>query len=461
MNTIIRLLQLPVASSLALLFLPVTVLTAQPVTIDSPLNIKNIVTLVRPQETNATNGFSIFISSSQVVAAFNKGRRSEEADFGFPANALGTFALPAGYDSFTPAQRALYIINAERKARKGMDYGRGPVSGAPLEGLETALCNVSADHAFYIDSTGNFSLTGRNGSLPFDRVSGAYQTGCLQRLGMVENLYSGPALFYNVEMAIFPWLYRDSDGGNRLLLLLQKYGYREKVQATVQGFVDDHGAAGSEGILGIGISNGVVVLDMADPSGQAGCGFSLIENPLPVHLISWHGRYQNHSIKLDWETAWEENSDYFLVQRSSDLKTFHNIAQVASTGTTRVRQRYIWTDEAPEPGINYYRLVQTDLDGTTETSRIIAVRDEESVSVNLVVYPNPSRAGEAFRIKIAANGVENVFLYNIVGRELPIITSVDTKGEVLVEPAEALEPGMYSLVVVENGRREYARVLVK
>lgn len=461
MSTITQLLKSSLTAVIALLFSPVAVLTAQPIAIDSPLNIKSIVTLVRPQETNANNGFPIFISGAQVAAAFNKGRRREETDFGFPANALGIFSLPAGYDSFTPAQRALYIINAERQARKGMDYGRGPVSGLPLEGLETALCGVSADHAFYIDSTGNFSLTGRNGSLPFDRVSGAYQAGCLQQLGFVENLYSGPALFYNVEMAIFSWLYRDSDGGNRLLLLLQKYGYWEKAAVTVQGFVDDHGTTGSEGILGIGISNGVVVLDIADPSGQAGCGFSLVENPLPVHLISWKGSYQENVVRLDWETSWEENSDYFLVQRSADLKTFHTIAKVASAGTTRSRQHYEWTDQAPEPGNNYYRLLQTDLDGTTETSRIIAVRNESSLSGKLVVYPNPARTGEAFRVKMPEIGSGNVFLYDIIGRRLPVVTSPEREGEVLIRPGEALAAGMYSLVVVENGRRRYGQVFVQ
>ncbi|SEJ59176.1 Por secretion system C-terminal sorting domain-containing protein [Dyadobacter sp. SG02] len=463
MRITIRLLQVATALGAALLLLLPFTLSAQSIVIDSPAKLTTSVRLSRPQETNANSGFALFVSGAQVVAAFNKGRRSEETEFGFSQNALGIFSLPAGYDSFTQAQRALYIINAERQARAGMDYGNGPVSGRLLEGLETTLCNAAYDHAFYTDSTKKFLSIGRNGLGPYDRVDAAFQTGCIQRLGLIENMYSGPVSAYNVEAAIFTWLYQDIVGASRTLILLQKFGRYdwEGVRQIVQGFIDDHGPAGSEGILGIGVSNGIVVMDVTDPTKNAGCGFSFIQNPLPVHLISWNGSYQENVVKLNWETAWEENSDYFAIQRSADLKTFTTIGKVASKGTTAVRQSYEWTDADPEPGTNYYRLVQTDADGTTETSRIIAIHNEPLSSGKLAVYPNPSRPGEAFRVNVAANGAESIILYNLVGREMPILTFAEGDGVVLVKPAEPLPSGMYSVVVAGNGGRQYARVFVK
>jgi hypothetical protein len=54
---------------------------------------------------------------------------------------------------------------------------------------------------------------------------------------------------------------------------------------------------------------------------------------------------------------------------------------------------YSYLDTAPLAGINYYRLVQTDRDGTATRSKIIALsRDGALVPV---LYPNPvSASGE-------------------------------------------------------------------
>ncbi|SDF90178.1 Por secretion system C-terminal sorting domain-containing protein [Dyadobacter soli] len=464
MPTLILLLQRSMASIATLLFsLSATISLAQAVN-DSPTRLINLVVLSRPQETSTNTGFALFSSNAQVIAAFNKGRRFEEAAFGFPANSLGIFSLPAGYDSFTPAQRALYIINGERTARAGFDYGNGPVLGKPLEGVETTLCDIAAKQAFFVDSTKIFTSIGPDGSTGIERILAAFGTNCVELLGRAGSYYTGGSLGYAVENAIFEWLYRDgASGGNRMLMLLQTRGvleFREGSPMPVVGFKDNHGAAGSEGFLGIGVSHGVVVLEIIDPGRRTDCAFSVEQNPLPVHLISWNGIYETNTIKLDWETAWEENSDYFLVQRSTDLKTFQTLTKVASKGTTRDQQRYEWVDTDPRAGINYYRLVQTDVDETTETSRIIAVRNDMQANENLAVYPNPSHSGEAFRVKAPGNA-GNIALYDIVGRECAIVVSAESEGELIVKPTEALPAGMYSLIVVENGRKRHGRVFVK
>jgi Secretion system C-terminal sorting domain len=65
----------------------------------------------------------------------------------------------------------------------------------------------------------------------------------------------------------------------------------------------------------------------------------------------------------------------------------------APGGNSQTRLDYSFTDPQPLPGLNYYRLVQVDQDGTKTTSRIVALSRDGAAPV---LYPNPvSASGEA------------------------------------------------------------------
>jgi hypothetical protein len=94
---------------------------------------------------------------------------------------------------------------------------------------------------------------------------------------------------------------------------------------------------------------------------------------LPIELISFEAKSIDEKVLLLWKTASEENNDYFTVQRSFDGVHFSPLKRVYSNGNSKVEKNYSLIDEEYVNGINYYKLIQTDLNGEEEVFDIVAI----------------------------------------------------------------------------------------
>ncbi|MDR2963258.1 MAG: leucine-rich repeat domain-containing protein [Bacteroidales bacterium] len=94
---------------------------------------------------------------------------------------------------------------------------------------------------------------------------------------------------------------------------------------------------------------------------------------LPVELTTFTAVRSGVSVTIQWSTHSETNNDYFSVERSADGVNFQSIGEVAGAGTTTVAHRYSLIDYAPLTGISYYRLRQSDYNGTLSYSRVLSV----------------------------------------------------------------------------------------
>lgn len=66
------------------------------------------------------------------------------------------------------------------------------------------------------------------------------------------------------------------------------------------------------------------------------------------------------------------------------------MAKVKGSGTSNSVLNYSAIDDRPYSGISYYRLKQTDYDGSFSYSNIKSVFIDEIKSSNVIVYPNPT-----------------------------------------------------------------------
>lgn len=177
------------------------------------------------------------------------------------------------------------------------------------------------------------------------------------------------------------------------------------------------------------------------------------QTPLPVELVSFTGKLEDGVVNFNWKTASELNNDYFTLERSTDGKNYGKISIVEGAGTSVTANEYTTSDEAPPAGRIYYRLKQTDFDGTSEDSKPITITNEDPASI--AVYPNPVKPGALLTVKLSNYYTSDVTIengkYTLVdaeGREFDVTVSErNSRDRVTLKIPDELKPGIYFLKI--------------
>jgi hypothetical protein len=166
--------------------------------------------------------------------------------------------------------------------------------------------------------------------------------------------------------------------------------------------------------------------------GDFGSGGSTGLIPLPVELTRFAGRIDGSSVQLSWQTASEQNSDQFIVTRSTDNRNFEPIGQLNAAGNSNDIRNYTFTDaRLPTESQLYYRLEQVDLDGTMTPSRIISLQQANGGTSVRLLDGNPIAWQGSVRFTIdGATPAHYARLLSIDGRLL---------GETSVNPESEME----------------------
>jgi hypothetical protein len=125
----------------------------------------------------------------------------------------------------------------------------------------------------------------------------------------------------------------------------------------------------------------------------------------------------------------------------------------AVDGNSVTELTYSYLDTQPLPGTSYYRLIQTDRDGTRAISNIIALSREGAAPV---LFPNPvSASGEAsIEPAITHNGYQ---ISDVLGR---VVQRQDAPGVLSRVSLAGLPAGVYVLhVQMQDGGTKTWRVL--
>lgn len=124
-----------------------------------------------------------------------------------------------------------------------------------------------------------------------------------------------------------------------------------------------------------------------------------VVNPLPIELISFTADCADESVILNWKTATEINNNKFTIHRSANLQYWEEVITVPGAGNSNQELSYTAVDERPLDGLAYYRLTQTDYDGTSESFDPISIFCQGGKEQGrMSVYPNP--ATDVFTVSI-------------------------------------------------------------
>jgi hypothetical protein len=110
---------------------------------------------------------------------------------------------------------------------------------------------------------------------------------------------------------------------------------------------------------------------------------------LPIVMVDFTVAKHDQGAILNWETATEINSSYYIIERSRDGKTFDAIGKVNAVGNSHNLVEYSYVDPTIEACITYYRIVEYDKDGSSSYSEVKAIVQSGGLS-DFVIVPNPS-----------------------------------------------------------------------
>ncbi|NJC27357.1 T9SS type A sorting domain-containing protein [Neolewinella antarctica] len=165
---------------------------------------------------------------------------------------------------------------------------------------------------------------------------------------------------------------------------------------------------------------------------------------LPVTLVSFSGAYEENTVNLNWRTASEYDTDYFVVERSSTGADFVEIGRVGAAGYSSALLDYQLVDRQPLREA-YYRLKDVDFDGTFSYSNVINLSRADWVRVD--VYPSPVTNELTVAYDASKASLLNVSFYSVDGKRL--LSHNLTNGARQINVTN-LPAGFYSVVITDG-----------
>jgi hypothetical protein len=110
---------------------------------------------------------------------------------------------------------------------------------------------------------------------------------------------------------------------------------------------------------------------------------------LPVTFQSFYVTRMGANIQLSWSTSAEANNAYYAIEKSTDARSWKQVAVIPGAGTSAQINKYDYTDKNSTDAIVYYRIRQVDINGTSFYSAIRSLRNNEnSQAANIYASSN-------------------------------------------------------------------------
>ncbi len=161
---------------------------------------------------------------------------------------------------------------------------------------------------------------------------------------------------------------------------------------------------------------------------------------LAVEFTNFDAQAKGKTVAVQWETATEEKSKDFNIERSVDGKNFKNIGVVSAKGYSNTPQYYNFIDESPLSKA-LYRVKVMDMNGQPTFTKVVTVVTNQKTA-KLKVYPNPVGTEGYLNIETVSE-IRNITITNSLGQV--VMTAQTAKINI-----SQLAKGLYNVSVQTN-----------
>lgn len=181
----------------------------------------------------------------------------------------------------------------------------------------------------------------------------------------------------------------------------------------------------------------------------------IVTDALPVTLINFDGSLNSkNEVNLNWETAQEINTSYFVIERSPNENIFSSIGQVNASGNSSSTRYYSYTDKQPANGTNFYRLKMIDTDEKYAYSNIVAIKMDSKNKFQ--IFPNP--ANDILYVQASSiNEIATLQIIDVTGRKLKeekIHLNGNSSFSINIKD---LPKGVYTLLLKSKTKQEHQK----
>ena len=178
---------------------------------------------------------------------------------------------------------------------------------------------------------------------------------------------------------------------------------------------------------------------------------------LPIQLISFKAECNNPGALLQWATATETNNNHFTIERSQDGEHFEIVTTVKGSENSSDIRSYSFFDDNPLQGVSYYRLSQTDNDGTTVVVGTVSYTSCEND--NGINAYSPSANNITVTINSGYDDIYAITLTNTLGQTIYTTSRNVSKGSNDFNLNTTLAEGIY-IIQITGKEKTYTKKLL-
>jgi hypothetical protein len=175
---------------------------------------------------------------------------------------------------------------------------------------------------------------------------------------------------------------------------------------------------------------------------------------LPIKLEYFTVAKKGSQVEVKWKTSEEINVNYFTIEHSIDAINFKQLKETKASGNT-VGADYSYSHATPVKGLQYYRLVEYDLDGSKTFFPIKSIQFDE-LKKPVEIYPNVIASRVTAYFKQAR--FMRVQLMDQMGRVLKVNDITNQEAEVNIDMS-SYASGIYYLKFIGNDETITERIM--